>query len=106
VTAHVTGSVTADDSSLLCSLGGVTWSLVGDRHPVRDPARDSLGRRLLDRPDSPLPDGQFTARAEQDNLASPPDAGFGSATTFTVRNALLKVTLNSPAPCSALRRRR
>ncbi len=47
-------------------------------------------------PSSPLPDGQYTAQAEQDDLASPPDRGFSAKHTFVVHNAPPTITLNSP----------
>jgi hypothetical protein len=45
---------------------------------------------------SPLGDGQYTAVAEQDDVASPPDPGFSRPTTFTIHNAPPSIQLNSP----------
>jgi hypothetical protein len=46
-------------------------------------------------PNPVLGDGQYTAQAEQDDNASPPDRGFSSTTTFTIHNGLPKVELDS-----------
>ncbi len=44
---------------------------------------------------SPLPDGLYTARAEQQNLASPPDTGLSSANSFAINNTAPKLQLSS-----------
>jgi hypothetical protein len=46
-------------------------------------------------PSSPLPDGVYTAQAEQDDTSSPPAAGFSAANTFRVANAAPTITLDS-----------
>ncbi|MHB8659167.1 MAG: Ig-like domain-containing protein [Solirubrobacteraceae bacterium] len=46
-------------------------------------------------PSSPLPDGRYTAQAEQDDAARPVDVGLSSANTFTVGNASPSVRLSS-----------
>jgi hypothetical protein len=44
-------------------------------------------------PASPLPDGQYTAQAQQSNLIGP---GSSTAVTFNVRNGLPQVSLDAP----------
>lgn len=46
-------------------------------------------------PSSPLPSGTYTAQAEQDDIASPADAGLSTAHTFTIANVTPSVTLDS-----------
>jgi len=44
---------------------------------------------------SGLPDGTYTAQAEQDDLATPPDAGLSAPITFTVNTTTPKLRLDS-----------
>ncbi len=46
-------------------------------------------------PSSPLGDGTYTAQAEQDDAASPPDAGLSNASTFVVHDAAPTIKLRS-----------
>jgi len=46
-------------------------------------------------PSPPLGDGTYTAQAEQDDAASPPDAGLSNASTFVVHNAAPTIKLSS-----------
>ncbi len=45
-------------------------------------------------PSSPLPDGRYTAQAEQDDLSTPADRGLSSANTFVIDNAPPTITLD------------
>jgi hypothetical protein len=47
-------------------------------------------------PSPALSDGTYTAQAQQDDLASPPNHGLSSPVTFTLRNAGPSITLDSP----------
>ena len=62
--------------------------------PVQTLAVTRSGSGYSVAPSSPLPDGVYTARAEQDDLASPPDAGFSSANTFQIFNGPPSITLD------------
>lgn len=53
-------------------------------------------------PNPGLPDGEYTAQAEQDDLSRPPDAGFSAPVTFVVSNAPPSIGL-SPAPSAPFR---
>jgi hypothetical protein len=46
-------------------------------------------------PNADLTDGQYTARAEQDDLASPPDVGLSAPSTFFVHNQAPAISLHS-----------
>ncbi len=46
-------------------------------------------------PNADLTDGQYTAQAEQDDLAAPVDVGLSAPSTFTVHNAPPVITLKS-----------
>jgi hypothetical protein len=54
-------------------------------------------------PSSSLPDGQYTALAEQDDLANPPDAGISRPTRFRVKDHPPAVTLVDPAQGALVR---
>jgi hypothetical protein len=63
--------------------------------PVRTLGGTRSGGSYAVTPNSPLPDGNYTAQAEQDDLASPSDAGLSSAIRFVVHNGSSSLVLNS-----------
>lgn len=87
-----TGFGSADRVTVRVYRGGAT---TGSPAQTLSATRGPQGAYSVN-PSSPLPDGQYTAQAEQDDLASPPDRGFSAEHTFVVHNAPPTITLGSP----------
>lgn len=78
----------------------VTVRIYGGNSPGGTPVQTLAGTRsgasFSAAPGSPLPDGTYTAQAEQDDLASPVDAGLSAPVHFTIHTTAPRLHLDSP----------